>query len=169
MDRNEGYGEQEERQGENEIDQAGDDRVDDPAEVTGDKAQHRSDGDGEQRRHHADEQGDPGAISDPHENVAPEIVGSEQERATGTDRLAETVQPGGAVLVIHSMPRHGCEKGSKDGDQDDHTDDPQRDHRRPVLAQLGPRQLPGASSLDCTCADVRLLAFDGRSYLSVDR
>mgnify|MGYP000334839055 CR=1 FL=1 len=71
------------RKGADDLDQALDQVVDPSAVVAGDTAQHDADRKAHQDAQQADRQRDAGAVDDPREHVAPDVVGAEQEARIG--------------------------------------------------------------------------------------
>jgi hypothetical protein len=113
---------EQERYGQHDIDEPGQDRVGPAPEETRDQADNNPGDHREHGGHDPDQQGDPRAVGNTDRNVTAEVIGAERELRTWRLRQPFRAQAGIAVLLVDRMAdKRGHQRGEY-GDQDDQYD-----------------------------------------------
>ena len=113
----------------------------------------------------ADEQRDPGAVGDPDQDVAAEVVGAEPELAVRGHAAARRGQAGVAVLLVRRVPGEVARTAARRPPSATISDDDhERDHRDPVPAQPLPGERPRAAALDGPRRGAGRAGLGGRSW-----
>jgi hypothetical protein len=141
--------EQEDRQGEDDVRRARDQRVRIPAEEAGCEPEHDADQDRDSRSHDGDDQRGAGAVEDAHEDVAPGRVRAEPEVAVGAQRKSELVRHLTLEELVWTVADEVLrDDAGEDGEQHEHRDRDETEHRGLVALEPHPEELPRRLAFD---------------------